>query len=176
MKKSILLVSVCLALSVVGCKKDALPSDSETKVTETVEITLPENSSYTYNVPANQSDDPYQITQDASHASASVLETKSSGESIYTYTPVRGFVGDDQVIIENVEELHIHENQDGLSGGCYGGQGGTMQPADNHVCHHEHGHGNCGTNEQEVERKIILNIHIKGVASRMNSIHLKSAD
>lgn len=166
MNKSILVISAFLAVAVMGCKKDAMHDESEIKVTETVEVTIPQNSSYTYTVPANQSDDPYLITQDAKHAASSVLDVKSATEAIYTYTPERGFVGDDQIIIENVEETH-DGSHDGLSGGCFAPDSGNAAAVGTpHHGGHHHG-GGCGNDdEEEVERKIILNIHIVGVASK----------
>jgi hypothetical protein len=160
MKRITLLLAAVgtLALSSCSCKKKEPGTD--VKVTQTVDVTINENSSYTYQVPDNKSDDPYAITADAKHASVSTLTGEVNVAPAYSYTPVRGFVGTDQVIIENVEEQHNdqsgehHDNQI-LPGGCMNQTGCTE--------HHHHG---CGHDDSQISRTIIINIHIVSVPGK----------
>ena len=120
-----------VVLLITSCEKE------ENQVTQTINVTLLKNQPYTYTVPENESDDPYQITDQASHYLISELTElcfASGGPLTYEYTPALNYVGKDRVVIANVEEEH--------------GKG-----------HHGKGKGGkCG--EMETEKTIIINFTI----------------
>lgn len=129
------LLILCFAvLMITSCEKE------ENQVTQTINVTLFKNQPYSYAVPENESDDPYRITDQASHYLRSDLTElcfAAGGPLTYEYTPALNYTGKDRVVIANVEEKH--------------GKG-----------HHGKGNGGkCGGNdEMETETTVIINFTI----------------
>lgn len=84
-----------------SCKKEETPA---VPITQTVDVGLKMGESYTFSLPKNLRNDPYQITTAAKHASVSQLCVDSAGTRIYKYTPEAGYSGTDQVIVSNNQE------------------------------------------------------------------------
>ena len=71
------LLLVCLVIFMItSCEEE------KNSITETISVTLVKNQSYSYNLPANQSDDPFEITEQASHAKSSTLETSGNSDGL----------------------------------------------------------------------------------------------
>lgn len=88
-----------------SCNKSRLEKE-ETVVKQTIDATINLNETYTFTLPANTSDDPFEITTQASHFRISELGTNAEGAAIYQYTPEADYVGTDVVVVANVEEKH----------------------------------------------------------------------
>lgn len=149
MKKNLSIICLITStLFISSCMREDLPQKDEPIIERTtINVELKKNQSYTYSVPQNLSDDPYQITEQAKHASKSELSTTL----IYTYTPALNYVGTDQVIIANVEEQH-----NGNQHGCGNGGGNNSN--------HNHGCSGGKNQDQETERIITINFIIKETA------------
>ena len=147
-------------------------------VEKTVNATLKVNESYTFTLPSNQSDDPYQITTQASHSSISELGKNTAGDMVYNYTPALDFAGTDMVVITTVEETHTGTcgNHDGHHDGEHHDDGDSTHVDGEHHddgdsthvdgehhdgldLFHHHGHHQ---DEAETEMKITLNLTIAG--------------
>lgn len=88
-----------------SCNKPRLEKE-ETVVKQTIDATINSNEMYTFTLPANTSDDPFEITTQASHFRISELGVNADGAAIYQYTPETDYVGTDVVVVANVEEKH----------------------------------------------------------------------
>lgn len=151
MKKiSVALIAFAIILFSASCNKMLNKHHEENEIKETlyVEGTVRVGGTYTYTVPANQSDDPYQITVQAIKYLTSELSTDASGNLIYTFQPVAGALPStnsytEDITIENVEEVH--------TGGNCGN--GVASHGEAHHGHHE---------ETEVERTIHIHLTIDG--------------
>src|SRR4051812_9302396 len=103
MKKTLLLLAVAgsMIAGMASCKKEETPVPT---ITQTVDVGLRVGESYTFSLPKNLRNDPYEITTQAKHATVSQLCVDSSGARIYKYTPEAGYSGIDQVIVSNEHE------------------------------------------------------------------------
>ncbi len=130
-------------------------------VEKTVNATLKVNESYTFTLPSNQSDEPYQITTQASHSSISELGKNTAGDMVYNYTPALDFVGTDRVVITTPEETENGHcgNQDGDSTHVEGEHHGGGHHGGGHLLGH---HGHHDKDEAETEMKITINLTIAG--------------
>lgn len=88
-----------------SCNKSKLEKEA-TVVKQTIDAAINANESYTFVLPDNTSDDPFEITTQATHFSISELGKNADGAVIYQYTPETDFVGTDVVVVANVEEEH----------------------------------------------------------------------
>jgi hypothetical protein len=128
--KSRIMKKLMLALSTVGVIAFTLTScgkKKEAPVEKTFQVELAQNQSYTFALPENLRKDVYEFSTQASHYSISTLGKNATGEQIYQYTPALDYMGADQVIVRNDQELeedHQCGFQDGphQGGGCFGGQ------------------------------------------------------
>ena len=153
MKKLTYLIAVASAsmLCFVSCDKDIFDKDDEeTVISLTFNATVEFNGTYTFTLPENKSDDPFQITSQAAHFSSSQLVRTGNGdEMIYQYTPARDFSGSDQIVISTVEEKHDGDHKGSVRRDGGGGCGD----------HHGNGHRR-KHHEEEVEQIITINIAI----------------
>ena len=110
-KRIVILAALLASLSLTqSCNKFQL-GNRDHKGTETQEVTdinvnLKYGETYTYTLPSNQSDDPYAITQQATHYTSSELNTNNT---VYTYVAAQSVAATpytDSVTIANVEETH----------------------------------------------------------------------
>ena len=141
MKKSFLVLALASSIMFVlqSCRKMDFKKDHEEKIEyRTVDATINANDTYTFTMPENSSDDPFQITTQASHYKTSALE---SNATTYIYTPATDYKGSDKVVISAVEEQHNGHHSGG--GACNGG-------------HHQ---------DEETELVITINLTIKGVST-----------
>ncbi len=142
MKKLIFLLATPIIFLTQSCQKTDFKKDREDndKVEyRTVEATINANETYTYAMPENKSDDPYQITTQASHYKTSTLENNAT---TYRYIPVTNYSGTDRVIISSVKDQHNNP--------------------------HSNGGGNCNQNNNhdgETKYVITINLTIKGVST-----------
>lgn len=100
MKKTILLLALAgsMIAGMASCKKEETPAPT---ITQTIDVSLKVGESYTFSLPENQKNDPYEITTQAKHANISEVGLNSSGDQIYAYTPATAYSGSDQVIVSN---------------------------------------------------------------------------
>lgn len=128
MKKTILMLATAGALvaGMASCKKEHTPKEA---IKQTINVSLKENESYTFSLPKNLRDDPYEITSQAQHYAVSEVGTNNSGQRVYNYTPSTGFFGNDQVIVSNDQEREEHKGHPGgppkggpKPGNCKGGE------------------------------------------------------
>ncbi len=143
MKKLFFLLVTPIIFLTQSCQKMDFKKDHKDNAKveyRTVEATINANETYTYAMPENKSDDPFQITTQASHFKSSMLENNATS---YRYIPSTNYSGTDRVVISSVEEQH-----DG---------------------HQSNGGGNCNQNnnhhDDETEFVITINLTIKGVST-----------
>ena len=123
----VLTVASLAMVSMQSCKKKEAPKPP---VQETINAQLQTNEARTFVLPKNKRDDAYEIKLNPLHATISQLGTDASGNSIYQYTPVLDFTGNDQVVVSNAEELKepCHHRHHGIlppphpHGDCNGGE------------------------------------------------------
>ncbi|MBC7384042.1 MAG: hypothetical protein H7296_13830 [Bacteroidia bacterium] len=113
MKKSIIIsfAVICCLLLASACKK-------ENESTNTViNVTLEPNKAYSYNMDKlGDDDDQVQITTEASHSLISrITPVANSTFTLFEYTPVKDYVGTDEVVVSAVEPTH---NKGGKGGKC----------------------------------------------------------
>ena len=115
MKKiNLLLFAAVVFLAASSCKKE------HQTITQTINVNLKLNASYSYTVPqAGDADDVMQITQQAMHSSVSKVTPDADGNVLFEYVPAKDFSGTDEVRISNVEE-----HGGGHHGNCDGGNHG----------------------------------------------------
>lgn len=111
--KKVLLALIVIVLPgfiLQSCKKICEHND-ETPSLQTVDATLDKNTTYTYVLPANTSDDNFQITSNPTHAGYSqIVVDGATGNLVYQYTPLIDYTGTDQLVIATAEEQHGHGN------------------------------------------------------------------
>lgn len=130
MKKTIVMLVTASAMFVgmTSCKKERMQKDA---IKETINVNLKTDENYTFTLPKNLRDDPYEITTQAKHASISEVGVNASGERVYNYKPTSDYVGSDQVIVSNDQEREEHQNHSAgppppggpKKGGCHKGKG-----------------------------------------------------
>lgn len=100
MKKNIfnLLVIVLTIFLFQACKEEPV------NLTQTINGTIRKNATFTFTLPENNTDNAFEITEQASHAKVSMLYTGAGGSVTYSYTPETNFIGTDQIIIDNAKE------------------------------------------------------------------------
>ncbi len=128
MKKSILiaLVASLTVFTISSCHKERA---EQVVVEESYDKTLKVNESVIFTLPT-ESDGNYSITTAASHAAVSKIEDDLQGNSTYSYTPEKDFVGTDFVIVSTMEKSHqksghkkSFKNGGSKSGHCSGSKG-----------------------------------------------------
>lgn len=129
MKKSIInLLIVFIAItSFQSCKKEEATVTEKTTVTD-LSITLKQNESYQFTLPANLAQREYQITFAAKNASISLVEQDASGNSVYQYTPALDFVGTDNVTVENTMNTDCQEKTGNKPHPLFAGSGNCTGP------------------------------------------------
>ena len=110
MRKTVLMLITASALvtGMVSCKKEEM---TKAAITQTVNVSLKMDEAYTFVLPKNLRNDPYEITTQAAHYSLSQVGTNSAGDPILQYTPAAGYVGNDQVIVSNDQEREEHKDK-----------------------------------------------------------------
>ena len=113
MKKiiSLLIAVIMISIGIYSCKKE---TNAQTPIVSNMNITLKQNESYTFNMPANNSSSAFRITTPASHYKMSLMCKNSCGGDIYQYTPALDYCGTDFVCIDNTGNG---------GGGCMNGGG-----------------------------------------------------
>lgn len=156
MKKSIFMFAFAgLVLAIMpSCQKEKVNA----VVTKTVDATLKVNETYTFTLPAQEGDDAYEITTQASHYTVSKVGLDATGANmVYEYTPALDFVGTDQVVITTTEEEHTGEHHGGMCGNK------APHPQGANILHlphpHHHHHHDA---EEQLEITINLTIESSG--------------
>ncbi len=155
MKKYIALVTAVVCITNTSCtklfeNKDHHGKHEKTEVKETINVeqTINAGDTYTYAVPTNQSDDAYQITQQATLFTKSELNTDASNNVVYTFVPVVQVASPtsytQDITIANVEEEHT---------GMCGNNGGAQ-------------HNGKDMHETEIERTIHIHLTINPKGSQ----------
>lgn len=118
MRKTILMLATAGALvaGMASCKKRPMPKEA---IKQTIDVSLKENESYTFSLPKNLRDDPYEVVIQAKHYNISEVGSNTSGERVYLYTPTAGYTGSDQVVLSNDQERE--EGKDHPAGPPKGG-------------------------------------------------------
>jgi len=144
MKKISALLIFGFALLSVSCQKgnDCKPHDQAE--TQTINAELDKNTTYTFTIPANTKNNAFEITTQATHASASKLTTDASN-TVYTFTPSTDYVGTDKVVISTAEQHHSGNNSCGAN-------------------HPPKGNGNCGQHGAS-SMLYIINLTVNDVVS-----------
>lgn len=108
MRKSIALAFlICVSvLTIQSCRKCDMPDKQETSSSQTINVSLQTNESYSYSLPVSTADREYSITSQASHFTVSETAKDATGNFIYHYTPSTDFSGNDQVVISSVRGNH----------------------------------------------------------------------
>jgi len=122
-----------LVAGMASCKKEPMPKEA---ITQTINVGLKSNENYTFTLPKNQEDDPYEITSQAKHFGISEVGVNTSGERVFNYTPSKDYIGSDQVIISNDREKT-----------CQQMHPGGPQPLGPPPCGHQK--GNCKGGEED---------------------------
>jgi hypothetical protein len=139
-KAAILFATTGLLLSgITSCKKE---EQHRPPIQEALNIALKANESYTFTLPKNKRNDPYEIAQQAGHYSISAVGEDASGNRIYQYTPATDYTGTDEVVVANPKEEGEHHPSPGEH----------PKPG---LFHHEH-HGGCDGGEED---HYIVTIH-----------------
>jgi len=115
MKKTILMLASASALmaGMASCKKQEIPKEPKEAITQTVDVKMKVDESYSFTLPKNLRDDPYEITIKAQHALISEVGINQAGDRIFSYTPTKGYTGSDQVVVSNDQEREEHMAQKG---------------------------------------------------------------
>ena len=131
---------------VSSCKKERVEVEP---ITQTIEVTLKMNESYTFTLPKNTYDDAFGIATQAAHYAVSALGNDVAGNEVYRYQPAKDYKGTDTVVLSNPEEAHgngaPHPTNGQHNGGVCAGNGGT------------HAHGA----HDEAETNYVITIHFK---------------
>lgn len=146
MKKISLVLMVFTGMLIMNSCQKILNKHSENEIKETlnVEGTVQVGGTYSYTLPANQSDDPYQITLQATKFVKSELNTDANGNVVYTFQPSAEALPVSEpytqdITLANVEEEHPND------------------------CGNHSGEGHHGRhNETEVERTIHIHLTVTG--------------
>src|ERR1044072_2291690 len=103
MKKTMLLLAVAgsMIAGMASCKKEETPVPP---ITQTYDVSLRVGESYTFSLPKNIRNDPYEIINAEKHATVSQLCMDSTGAPVYKYTPETGYAGSDQVVVSNARK------------------------------------------------------------------------
>lgn len=102
-----------LIAGVASCKKKEMPNEPKAAITQTENVNMKVDESYSFTLPKNLRDDPYEITIQAQHALISEVGVNKAGERIFSYTPAKGYSGSDQVVVSNDQEREEHMAQQG---------------------------------------------------------------
>lgn len=104
------------ALFTQSCKKE---EDGNKAITQNIDASITKNSTYTFTLPANTTNEAFKITTQASHFTISQQGVDASGAAIYQYQPSKDYVGTDNVTLASAEENHQGGNS-GNHSGCQG--------------------------------------------------------
>ena len=157
MKKTIVMLATASALiaGMASCEKKDKEEMPKEAIKQTVNVNLKNSESYTFVLPKNLRNDPFEISTQAKHYSLSEVGLNSSSERIYQYKPTAGYVGNDVVIVSNDQERE------------------EMEQHEHHERHHPHGpmsgghkKGHCNKGGEEDHYIITINFN---VTDRTNS-------
>ncbi|HET6992161.1 MAG TPA: hypothetical protein VFJ43_12590 [Bacteroidia bacterium] len=101
--KNLFFVLTIASAAIVGmqsCKKEQQDLQKPA-ITQTENVQLRANESYTFVLIKNKRDDEYRFTTQAQHYSISTLGVDANGNRVYQYTPALNYVGTDQVVVSN---------------------------------------------------------------------------
>jgi hypothetical protein len=139
-----------------SCKKCDRDQQNQA-LTQTVTASINENTSYTFEVPASNNHNPFQIATQATNFKVSQIATTATGSVVYQYTPTLNYVGSDQVILSNESGPVMGtpppppNGSNNMNGGC----GHNPPPQCNH--------GNCPGHDDSMS--ITINITVKSTAA-----------
>lgn len=118
-------------IGIQSCKKEEKPKPP---VLQSYDVQLKANEAYTFTLPKNKRNDPYEITSQSNHYTISAVGEDASGNRIYQYTPAKDYAGTDRVVIANPKEEHPDH-----------GKCGPKPP----MIHPKHPHGDCDKDEED---------------------------
>lgn len=112
MKKSMLSIAGALALFslIVACKKEKAP---KAPIEQTVESSLKAGEEFSFVLPKNLRNDPFEINLSPAHDSICELTVNAAGEPVLRYISVSGFTGTEEIVISNDQELREHKDAKG---------------------------------------------------------------
>ncbi len=120
MKKTtgFLMLAALFTFVISSCKKE---QEGKT-ITQTINITLNANNSYSYQIPhAGDADDVMHIIkQSVNYKVSQVASVAGSDYALFEYTPGLNFTGSDEVQVSN-EENHQGDANGQMHGNCNGG-------------------------------------------------------
>jgi hypothetical protein len=150
MKKiTLIFVLACAAIVFTSsCKKECDKQNNN----QVINVSIPENSNYTYNLPSADHGGSYQISQQASYYLTSALATTPGTSSMtYSYTPAKDYVGKDAVVFSS-------------------GMGSQGNPPNN--CGNQNGNCNHQCNQHDGNRddNQTITINITVVSANTNTI------
>lgn len=102
MKKTLFRLALASALisGMVSCKKEEVNPET---ISETIDVSLKKNESYTFVLPESLQEK-CEINTQAQHFKTSELSVNDSGQKTIVYTPALEYQGTDQLIISNQME------------------------------------------------------------------------
>jgi hypothetical protein len=151
MRKTILMLVTASALvtGMVSCKKEEM---AKVAITQTISVSLKMDQAYTFVLPKNLRNNPYEITSQAAHYSLSQVGVNSAGDPILQYTPATGYVGNDQVIVSNDQERGKHKK-------------GPKHKGPKPPKGHKPPKGDCKGEQEEDHYIITVNFNIEGITN-----------
>ena len=152
--KKLIIVLVVAVLGIAGlqsCKKE---HNHQPPTVTNLNVTLKQNETYTFTLPANTTPKPYRITSQAGHYTVSLASKDASGNETYQYTPALNYTGTDKVTVEDTK-----------AEGCNGGN--PPPPQNGGSCSGGH-HGHCGDDGDEDDVKANI-VNINFIISGSNS-------
>lgn len=108
MKKIILILATASAVvaGMASCKKEHTPKEA---IKQTINVSIKANEAYTFVLPKNLRDDPYEITSQPVNYTISDFGEDSLGNRVYLYLPSKDYTGTDAVVLSNNQERANHQ-------------------------------------------------------------------
>lgn len=108
MKKIILILAITgtLLAGMASCNKGHTPKEA---IKQTINVSLKANEAYTFVLPKNLRDDPYEVTSDPVNFTISDIGEDSLGNKVYLYLPSHDYTGTDAVVLSNDQERESHQ-------------------------------------------------------------------
>lgn len=152
---------VITALITSSCKKECDKHNHQTN--QVFNITVNENTTYTYNLPSAPQNGNYSISQQPNdYITSAIQTTPSSNAMIYSYTPALNFVGSDMVVLSTQNPQH--------SGGCNGNHNGNC----NNQCNHNGDHDNDDVSTITINFNVVAvkmtNTNLSGISTIKSSL------
>lgn len=105
MKKIFLIIAIAgIACLTISCGKETVTTGPPSE--EIINVSLPRDASYTYNLGTYGRDRTPVITRQPSNYLVSRIIVTEGGNAVYNYQPAEGFTGDDEVVIQITRETN----------------------------------------------------------------------